>query len=221
MSKRPLKDDEKREESASKRQKQDGDAMCDTGWDLFYKNKFKEAVTKYFQPLAKKGHARAQNAMGYCFQRGMYVKQNYEEAFKWYNRAHNKGYLEAQVNLGYLYDNGVGVVQNRYYAFQLFLDAAKKGNRSGQNNVGFAYEHGYGVEKNMEEALRWFDVAAKRGCSAAQLNLGLYHWENKSFEKAFYWWFRASQNGSFKASFYIGELFEEGDHLDKCEKSAM
>ena len=62
-----------------------------------------------FIPLAERGVAPAQTWLGYMFQTGRGVPQNYTEAARWYRCAAEQGDSLAQYSLGLLYDKGQGV----------------------------------------------------------------------------------------------------------------
>jgi TPR repeat protein len=60
-------------------------------------------------PLAEQGQPAAQTYLGYMFETGRGVPQNYTEAAMWYRRAAEQGDSQAQYSLGLLYDRGQGV----------------------------------------------------------------------------------------------------------------
>jgi hypothetical protein len=60
-------------------------------------------------PLAERGNATAQAYLGFMFETGHGVPQNYTEAGMWYRRAAEQGETIAQYSLGLLYDRGQGV----------------------------------------------------------------------------------------------------------------
>jgi TPR repeat protein len=66
-------------------------------------------ASSIFIPLAERGDARAQTWLGFMFQTGRGVPQNYTEAAMWYRRAAEQGDSLAQYSLGLLYDKGQGV----------------------------------------------------------------------------------------------------------------
>ncbi|WP_246767795.1 tetratricopeptide repeat protein [Bradyrhizobium sp. CCBAU 53340] len=63
-------------------------------------------------PLAERGNAAAQTYVGFLFETGRGVPQNYTEAAMWYRRAAEQGDSRAQYSLGLLYDRGQGVPQD-------------------------------------------------------------------------------------------------------------
>ena len=60
-------------------------------------------------PLAEHGNPVAQFYIGFMFETGRGVPQNYTEAAMWYRRAAEQGHGGAQYSLGLLYDKGFGV----------------------------------------------------------------------------------------------------------------
>jgi hypothetical protein len=69
-------------------------------------------ASRIFIPLAERGNAAAQSYLGFLFETGRGVPQNYTEAAMWYRRAAEQGDSHAQYSLGLLYDRGQGVPQN-------------------------------------------------------------------------------------------------------------
>src|SRR3569623_190589 len=74
-----------------------------------YKRQDNVAASRIFIPLVERGNAAAQADLGYMFETGRGVPQNYTEAAMWYRRAAEQGDSLAQYSLGLLYDRGQGV----------------------------------------------------------------------------------------------------------------
>ncbi|WP_244622393.1 tetratricopeptide repeat protein [Bradyrhizobium ivorense] len=68
-----------------------------------------QRASRIFIPLAERGNAAAQAYLGFLFETGRGVPQNYTEAAMWYRRAAEQGDSLAQYSLGLLYDRGQGV----------------------------------------------------------------------------------------------------------------
>jgi TPR repeat protein len=66
-------------------------------------------ASRIFIPLAEQGQPAAQAYLGFMFETGRGVPQNYTEAAMWYRRAAEQGDSQAQYSLGLLYDRGQGV----------------------------------------------------------------------------------------------------------------
>ena len=75
-------------------------------------------------PMAESGNAEAQNNVGYMYEEGLGVPQNYLLAMNWYRQAADNGLAEAQHNMGMLYHHGYGVAENLGEAFRWFKMAA-------------------------------------------------------------------------------------------------
>src|SRR3979411_35572 len=69
-------------------------------------------ASQIFFPLAEQGDPAAQGYLGFMFETGRGVPQNYTEAAMWYRRAAEQGDSLAQYSLGLLYDRGFGVPRN-------------------------------------------------------------------------------------------------------------
>jgi TPR repeat protein len=69
-------------------------------------------ASQVFIPLAERGVPAAQSYLGFMFETGRGVPQNYTEAAMWYRRAAEQGDSLAQYSLGLLYDRGFGVPRN-------------------------------------------------------------------------------------------------------------
>jgi len=69
-------------------------------------------ASQIFFPLAEQGDPAAQSYLGFMFETGRGVPQNYTEAAMWYRRAAEQGDSLAQYSLGLLYDRGQGVPQD-------------------------------------------------------------------------------------------------------------
>ena len=63
-------------------------------------------------PAAKNGNPRAQNNVGFAYEKGLGVSQSYTLAIEWYRKAASSDLAEAQHNLGMIYFNGYGVEKN-------------------------------------------------------------------------------------------------------------
>jgi TPR repeat protein len=67
------------------------------------------SASHIFIPLAEQGNPAAQSYLGFMFETGRGVPQNYTESAMWYRRAAEQGDSLAQYSLGLLYDKGQGV----------------------------------------------------------------------------------------------------------------
>ena len=114
-------------------------------------------------PLAKAGHAEAQNSLGDMYYYGEGVPQDYGEAAKWYRLAAEQGHDEAQNNLGNMYYEGNGVPQDYEEAVKWYRLAAEQGDDEAQYELGNMYYTGQGVPQNYILAHAWANLASANG----------------------------------------------------------
>jgi uncharacterized protein len=77
---------------------------------------------------AQQGDAKAQVFVGYLYETGQGVNQDYIKAAEWYRRAAEKGNATAQMQLGNMYLYGRGLPQNFKFAYMWLDLAARQGN---------------------------------------------------------------------------------------------
>jgi uncharacterized protein len=80
-------------------------------------------------PLAERGFPRAQAILGYLYQYGRGVPQNYVLAAYWYECAAEQGDPAAQYQLGLMYDKGHGVKRSVVIAYKWLNLAAAHASR--------------------------------------------------------------------------------------------
>jgi uncharacterized protein len=68
-------------------------------------------------PLAEHGDARAQAFLGFMYEHGRGVPQDYVAAVYWYTCAAEQGHVTAQYLLGLMYDKGHGVERSDALAY--------------------------------------------------------------------------------------------------------
>jgi TPR repeat protein len=76
---------------------------------------------------AEQGDATAQNNLGYMYEYGYGVAQDYYEAVKWYRLSAEQGNATGQCSLGYMYEYGYGVAQDYTQAMRWYRQAADQG----------------------------------------------------------------------------------------------
>lgn len=97
------------------------------GKALFDKGQTKEAF-KLLKSSAGKGYGPAMNAVGFCYQYGKGVSQNYTNAAQYYRNAAVQGDANGAYNYGWMYLKGVGVDKNNDVAKKWLRIAADAGN---------------------------------------------------------------------------------------------
>ena len=132
------------------------------GLSAFKKQDYKTAH-KLWLPLAQKGHASAQNYLGFMYHKGLGVLQDYKEAVTLYRLAAEQGNAPAQNKLGIMYHNGLGVLQDYKKAIRWYRLAAEQGNAPAQNKLGIMYAEGTGVPQDYTLAHMWWNIGASSG----------------------------------------------------------
>lgn len=112
------------------------------------------------RPLADRGDAVAQFDLGFMYDTGHGVMQDYGEAMRWYRLAAKQGNALAQYSLGFMYANGHGVPQGYAEAAKWYLLSAEQGYAWAQFYLGFFLANGQGEPKNLILAHMWLSLAA-------------------------------------------------------------
>ncbi len=135
------------------------------GWDeglAAYKRGDYATALREIRPLAERGDAKGQWALGVMYIMGRGVPQDYAEAVRWLTKAAQQGVAEAQYSLGSMYDNGYGVPQDDARAVKWYRKAAEQGDAKAQYNLGFMYYYSLGAPQDYVQAHMWYNLAASR-----------------------------------------------------------
>ena len=85
------------------------------------------------------GVAEAEHSLGLCYEEGVGVEPNYEEAINWYEKGSEHGCSGSSNNLGFMYANGKGVERNVKRAAQYWKLAASQGNVNAMDSLEVHY----------------------------------------------------------------------------------
>jgi TPR repeat protein len=168
----------------------------------------------YFGPAANQGIAAAKQKLGFLYEEGLGVTQDYDKARGYYELAAKQGLAAAQYNLGYMYDEGLGVTQDYDKARHYYELAAKQGLAAAQYNLGYMYDEGLGVTTDDDKAREYFELAAKQGLAGAQNRLG-YMYQNglgvtQDYYKARHYYELAADQGHATAQYGLGWMYYSG-----------
>lgn len=163
---------------------------------------------------AKQGDAITQYNLGYMYEKGVGVEQNYIKAIEWYEKAAAQGYAIAQNNLGLMYLSGLGTEQNYAKAIELFERAAAQDLPIAQNNLAHMYFNGLGTEQDYAKAMELFERAAAQGNTEAANNLGYIYYQGlgteRDYDKAKMWIEKAATQGFAEAQNNIAYIYLSG-----------
>ena len=144
--------------------------------------------------IADQGDPEGQNNIAYLYERGMGVKQSFQNAKIWYELAAAQGLPEAKHNLAMLTYQGHINGRDTRKSVEWFREAADAGLRPSVYMLGVLYMEGEGVFKNYDKAFEHFMKAAKLGDARGQYMVGAIYAEGyidpedkPDYEKAYLW----------------------------------
>jgi len=175
--------------------------------------------------LAESGDILAQVIIGYMYEDGSGVEQDYAEAVKWYRKAAKQKNANAQCSLSYMYAYGYGVAQDYAEAFKWFRKAAEQGDAIGQSNLGYMYDNGHGIEQDKAKAVEWYRKAAEQGDARGQDNLGdmYYHGRGaaQDYAEAVKWYRKAAEQGYAYGQVNLGYMYSKGYGVTQDKAKAI
>lgn len=118
------------------------------------------AALEEWRPLAERGDAQAQAALGSLYIYGNGVELDYAQGLDWTRRAAEQGDVTGLFNMGTIYAEGLGVVQDYEIAARYFRKAAARDDAASRYNLGVMYAHGLGVVRDNIEAVFWLNTAS-------------------------------------------------------------
>jgi uncharacterized protein len=91
----------------------------------------------WYRKAAEQNYGYAQNGLGFMYENGRGVRQDYAAAISWYRKAADNNWATAQNNLGLMYAYGRGVPQDYVMAHMWYNLAAASGNKDASSNRDF------------------------------------------------------------------------------------
>ena len=183
-----------------------------------------DTARQYLLLLVEEGDADAMYRMGYFYQHGLGVKQDYAEAMNWYEKSADNGFGMAMLNIGYMYFHALGVEQSYDKAFSWYQKAAYAGVASAKTNLGQMFHYGYGVDVDYKQAMEWYQKAADDGNVLAMNNIGALYEEGagveKDYQKALEWYTKSADGGNALAMKNIGDLYMYGYGVEQTYATA-
>ena len=135
---------------------------------------------------ATNGDVKSQIRLGYLYEEGKSVKQDFKIAFQWYFKASQNGDALAQWHCGLMCESGKGVLKDYNEAMKWYRKSADQGYSPSLYNMGVLYENGRGVEVSYTEAMKWYKNAADQGDEKAKIKYDeIYKVMMKSISDAF------------------------------------
>jgi TPR repeat protein len=191
-------------------------------------SKVDSRLFKKVRILASKGACHAQDYLGWCYSRGVFVDKSVIHAIQWFKRGAAQGYAAAQNHLGEMYIQCMGgpfypddslkkrmrKVTWRNKAFIQYHRAAAQEYAPAQCNMGWQLVFGndpfYLENTHFTE---WYQKAAEQGMVEAQEFLGTWfsNGDDFPFELAMDWLEKAAFHGAALAQWALGVRYEDGD----------
>lgn len=161
----------------------------------------------------------SQFKLGYYFDLGRGITQNFNEAVHYYKLSADQGYADAYYNLGILYEHGYGVDQDYNEAFKCYEFAAEHGVSEAQFNLAVFYQNGLGVERDTIKSCHWFEESARIGYTEAITSLGVCYLNgvgyDKDYQKAIELFKQAAEKNDGLAFYYLGICYQQGLGVEK------
>jgi TPR repeat protein len=188
------------------------------GFTLIILSKSPEATDKGLKLLreaANQGYLPAMINLGYLFENGRFVRQNYNESIHWFSLAAAPGNAEAELQLGACYFYGLGVTPDYAMAAKYFRYSAEQTNYAAMKSLGFVLSQGQGAKTNYDEVRHWFLRAANEGGNRrAMYDLGALEYlkypDTNAVAESFQWMKRSADLGDPQAAFQLSNYYFHG-----------
>lgn len=166
--------------------------------------------------LANQGYAKAQARLGWMYQRGLGVPQDYQQARAWYEKAGANGLADAIAHVGKLHELGLGVEKNYLKAATLYQQAIDGGSALGLSHLGSLYLTGRGVPLDRVKAAEYFRLGMEKGNYNAMTKLAFLYQKGRGGteqdkRKAIELYQKAIDHGEALAMVWLAEMYNEGD----------
>ena len=172
------------------------------------------AGLRWLRASVAQNKPEAEFYLGYLYEKGNFVPQDYALAFRNYREAALMRYGPAENNLASLYQHGQGVPRNPAQAFQWYLASAQDGDPIGQINLATLYNRGEGTSRDYEQTVRWLRASADAGCSHAQNNLAYFYFYGVVVQRNYFEAARllqlAAQQDLVRAQTNLANLYSQG-----------
>ena len=172
-------------------------------------------ISQFRDKIIKDSVFLAHFYLGYMFENGFGVPQNYQKALENYKKA-SKGIGQASYNIAVMYFNGSGLKKD----FIKAKDWCVKGDATGvvkcSAMLGYLYYMGQGVEKDYKKASKYFNRSINHHPSLLILS-SLYFWGfgvNKDPNAAMYYLNKAAKLGNLEANRIINSGRQTNEKIE-------
>lgn len=175
---------------------------------------------------ADENYKYAQYSLGGLYYHGKGVAQDHETAFALYTRSADQSFPYASFELGKMLQDGIGCVKNQQDSDRRFKEAflgfvsleEQSHDDKLQYRLGWMLLNGIGTDKDEARAKEYFDKAASVGNTfacyqLAKLILSDEKAPPQDVEKALGHLRKAVEAENPYASYFLGKLYEKGQHV--------
>lgn len=129
---------------------------------------YAQTYSKELEEKAANGDKLAMMELGYCYQTGSGIQQDYAKAYECYKASQGENHPKTLYCRGMMYRDGIQVQQDLNKAFELVKQAAELSDDDAMYRLSVCYRFGYGTSKNLEKAEYWLKKAQDAGNDDAQ-----------------------------------------------------
>jgi hypothetical protein len=145
---------------------------------------------KLYLEAANQNNYQAQINLGLCYEKGLGVKKNMQEAGRWYKKAADQGSLWGIKNLANISLTSTDSPNSKIKAIQLYKQAADLGDAESQRIIGMSMLEGsYGLQQDYDSGYKLIQSSADKGDEGAKAALGFcYFWGagvKQDYDKAY------------------------------------
>ena len=165
---------------------------------------------KWFRMYAEQENAEKKGYLGYRFENGLGVPQDYGEAAKWYQKSAEQGDVGALCYLRLLLNKLTQQIKVEIVSW--WGKFAEQGNANVQFELGNVYFKDFGIERDVNEAMKWYGKAADNGNADAMWALGNIYDRGEGvlqdFSEAANWYILALKHGNIYAEADIRDILQ-------------
>ncbi len=140
----------------------EGQQCFDQAVKLYQSDRMAESINQFIR-AGELGDPRGFSQVGFFYEKGDGVKQNWSTAVHWYRKGAEGGDTLAMKNLGQCYEDGAGIQEDWVAAANWYRKAADKGYVQAEVALARAYQFGVGVAQNRALSIEWDRKALAHG----------------------------------------------------------
>ena len=172
--------------------------------------------------------------LGYIYEKGIGVAQDYKKAYDYYNRVvkststalNDRDSINlSNIAIGLMYIKGYGVGVDTDAALEHFTVASDNSSPKASYYIGQMYETGIGVDKDYEKAMEYYLKAAEFDYAPALNQIGYLYYNgygvDVDFASAVYYQKLAALQGYAIAQVNLGFLYENGYGVERNLETAL